>query len=172
MSPSPDSALLSMILGKPLHILSLRDDIVDHISTRDIIIRHLPRSRHCSEEHRNMHGKIVIPVLLGLKWPQSPKALLSLFCRWYAWTPRRSQVWFFLRDAWEVDVRGERGSLTPFFWCTLWCCPYFHLLPLQWAPGAMVSMKEKKLFWGPLADTTISMMGFCVTCLKKPKIVI
>lgn len=59
MSPSPDSALLSVILGKPLHILSLRDDMVDHIATMDTIIPHLPRSKLCSvEDHRNVRGKV------------------------------------------------------------------------------------------------------------------
>lgn len=58
VGPSPEFALWSVILGKPFHILSLRDDMVDHISAMDIIIPHLPRPHLCSEkEHRNVCGK-------------------------------------------------------------------------------------------------------------------
>lgn len=47
-----------MILEESPHILSLSNDMVDCISTMDIIIPHLPRSQHRSEEeNRNVWGK-------------------------------------------------------------------------------------------------------------------
>lgn len=172
MSPSPGPALMTVILGKSFHLLSLSDNIVmpspceyNNPSPGKVLARLWWVAYKCVWESSENSGEICYLSSGSLEtvWSRSlssaSEILLSLLHRWrevpgsglaQRCTEGRSQLWKHTANSFLLT-------------CTLWCCPYIHLLLLQGALRMRTARNEKESFWWPVA-------GFCVTCLKNPKI--